>query len=292
MATEVTLQPIERFDLDAAILFADILLVPQAMGMKLWFEPGEGPRLSPPVKDNDLAFLENARPADDTLSPVYETVKRVRQALPAEKALIGFAGAPWTVATYMLAGQGTKDPSALRSYAYKNPDLFDRLIEGLIETTTHYLSRQVEAGADAIMLFDSWAAGLPEDFFRQYCAEPMIRIAGHLKDTYGTPVIAFPRGAGPMAEVVAQSDMIAGVSIDNGMPAAWAAENLSPHGAVQGGFDQLLLIDGTEEQIRAEADRLLDAFEGKPYIFNLGHGFTPQTSPERVAALVNYIRHR
>jgi uroporphyrinogen decarboxylase len=288
LAAEVTLQPIRRFDLDAAILFADILLVPQALGQGVRFEQGEGPRLEPAFDEVLLARLSLSA-IHDTLGPVYETVRRVRAALPEEKALIGFAGAPWTVATYMLAGRGVKDPSALRAYAYRQPEAFDRLIGMLTEATTAYLLEQVRAGADALQLFDSWAGGLPEPFFRRYCLEPCVAIAEAVRREADVPVIAFPRGAGPAYEEVARRDCFAGVSIDTGLPARWVRERLSPHSAVQGGLDPLLVVAGGKPMLDA-ADALLEAFAGAPYVFNLGHGFVPETPPEHVAALVEHVR--
>ncbi len=290
-ATEVTLQPIRRFDLDAAILFADILLIPHALGQKLWFEPGEGPKLEPTFSPDMLdAFA--AADIDQTLAPIHETVSQVRAALPKEKALIGFAGAPWTVATYMLAGGSTKDPSALRTAAYEDPAAFDALIGQLVDATAHYLIRQAEAGADALQIFDSWATGLPEAFFDRYCVAPVIDIAKRVHEAVGPiPIIGFPRGAGPAYPKVAQSDEIAAVSIDTGMPWAFARETLSPHGAVQGGLDPLLVVQGGQPMLDA-ASALLETFDGAPFIFNLGHGFTPQTPPENVAALVEHIRAR
>ncbi|MEM9234946.1 MAG: uroporphyrinogen decarboxylase family protein, partial [Pseudomonadota bacterium] len=257
-----------------------------------WFEAGEGPRLSPVLKDDMSKVAElSVDNIDATLAPVYETVRRVREGLPADKALIGFAGAPWTVATYMLAGQGSKDPSALRMTAYEHPEEFRKLIDLLTASTTEYLIRQVEAGADAVQLFDSWSAGLPEDLFMEACVEPVKRIAAEVKARTDVPVIAFPKGSGPAYQTVAALKDVDGVSIDTGLPWEWAAENLSSHGAVQGGLDQLLVVNGGD-RLFASTDRLLQAFSGKPFIFNVGHGFVPQTPPENVAALVKHIRGR
>ncbi|WP_370336213.1 uroporphyrinogen decarboxylase [Parvularcula marina] len=291
-AARVTLQPIERFDLDAAILFADILLIPQALGMKLWFEQGEGPRLEPVLKDDmSAAGKLSGEDIHKTLSPVYETVSQVRAALPPEKALIGFAGAPWTVATYMLAGQGVKDPSALRMTAYQSPDEMAALIDLIASATAEYLIRQAQAGANAVMLFDSWAAGLPSALFHDLCVEPVRKIAAEVKAKTGIPVIGFPRGSGPAYTEVAKLKEIDAVSIDTGLPWDWAAENLSLYGAVQGGLDQLLLLEGGDA-LFSSADRLIDSFAGKPFIFNVGHGLIPQTPPEHVATLVKHIRER
>ncbi|MBB4658036.1 uroporphyrinogen decarboxylase [Parvularcula dongshanensis] len=297
LAAEVTLQPIRRYDLDAAILFADILLIPQALGQDVRFEKGEGPRLSPAFATAPEAlprFLDAAAKADlsRTLSPVYETVRLVRAGLARDKALIGFAGAPWTVATYMLAGRGVKDPSALRLFAYENEDDFARLMERLTSATADYLIEQGRAGVDAVQLFDSWASGLPEDFFRRWCLAPCEAIAERVKAALpGLPVIAFPRGAGPLYEAAARSPLFDAVGIDTGVPPLWAAERLSPQAVVQGNLDPLLVVRGGAPMLRA-ADAILDAFEGKPHVFNLGHGFVPQTPPEHVAELVAHIRER
>ena len=227
----------------------------------------------------------------NTLGPVYETVSQIRAALPGDKALIGFAGAPWTVATYMLAGRGVKDPSALRTAYYRDPASMMALIDMLTEATSAYLIEQVRAGADVVQLFDSWAAGLPEPLFSAFCIDPVQKIAAAVKAETGVPVIAFPRGAGPAYTQLAELPEIDAVSIDTGLPAKWAAKHLSPHAVVQGGMDQLLLVDGGERLFRA-VDDYLAAFAGKPYIFNLGHGLVPETDPENVAALVRYIRNR
>ncbi len=287
-ASRVTLQPIERYDLDAAILFADILLIPLAMGQKVWFETGEGPRLDPPFTSDLLKSLSTDG-LHDALGPICETVSTVRAALPADKALIGFAGAPWTVATYMLAGRGSKDPSALRLFAYKHPDAFDGLIELLVDSTADYLIAQAKAGAQVLQLFDSWAAGLPKSFFENYCAKPVIEIAKRVRAAVDVPIIAFPRGAGPLYNLLAEDPHIAGVSIDTGLPWGFAARELSPHATVQGGLDQLLIVKGGDPMLKA-ADQLLKTFNGKPYIFNIGHGFVPETPPEHVGELVDFVR--
>ena len=297
LAAEVTLQPIRRYDLDAAILFADILLVPQALGQSVRFEKGEGPRLAPAFTGAPGAlasFLDAAEGADlsVTLSPVYETVRLVRSELSGEKALIGFAGAPWTVATYMLAGRGVKDPAALRLFAYEREDDFARLMARLTDATADYLIAQGRAGVDAVQLFDSWASGLPEAFFRRWCLEPCEAIAERVKAALpGLPVIAFPRGAGPLYEAAARSALFDAVGIDTGVPPGWAATRLSPHAVVQGNLDPLLVVRGGRPMLDA-ADAILDAFEGRPHVFNLGHGFVPQTPPENVAQLVAHIRER
>ena len=297
LAAEVTLQPIRRYDLDAAILFADILLIPQALGQEVWFAAGEGPRLAPAfaeAPDALVGFLGRAEQADihETLNPIYETVRQVRAALPDEKALIGFAGAPWTVATYMLAGRGTKDPSALRAFAYAHEADFAGLMARLTRATADYLVAQVAAGADAVQLFDSWAGGLPEPFFRRWCLEPCREIAAAVKAAHpGTPVIAFPRGAGALYEDAAREPLFDAIGLDTAVPPGWAARTLGPHAALQGNLDPLLVVQGGQPMLDA-ADAILDEMTGTPHVFNLGHGFVPQTPPDHVAALVAHVRGR
>jgi len=289
LATEVTLQPIRRYDLDAAILFADILLVPHAMGQNVWFEPGEGPRLDPPVTNRDLDSFRK-RDVHDVLSPVYETIRRVRKNLPEDKALIGFAGAPWTVATYMLAGGSQKDPAALRLRYYKDPGFIIELIDLLTDRTIDYVRAQVDAGADAIQLFDSWASDLPWPVLEALSVKPMDRIARALKK-HGpkVPVIFFPKGVGEKAVEYAQIGSGNAIGIDFGMDPAWARTHLSPFVTVQGGLDPLLTVTGGQPMLDSAAT-FLKLFHDVPYIFNLGHGFTPQTPPEHVAALIDFVR--
>ena len=287
LAAEVTMQPIRRFDLDAAILFADILLMPMVLGQDLVFEKGEGPKLSPALRESgfDPAGSRNM----DIVAPVYETVRRVRAELSEDKALIGFAGAPWTVATYMIAGRGVKDTAALRRFAYEQPDRFAALIEALEDVTIEYLCGQVEAGADALQLFESWASGLPADFVRQWCLAPVGRIAAAVKKRHpGVPVLAFPKGAGSLYLDFAQEPVFDGLSLGTEVDPLWARTNLSGK-TLQGGLDPLLVAAGGDA-MRDAARRLKDIFAGTPYIFNLGHGFVPDTPPENVAELVSIIR--
>ncbi|MGE0409547.1 MAG: uroporphyrinogen decarboxylase [Amphiplicatus sp.] len=288
LAAEVTLQPVRRFDLDAAILFADILLIPYALGQSLTFVEGEGPRLSPVVSEKDLdPFRE--RNVVAALAPVFETVARVRRELPAEKALIGFAGAPWTVATYMLAGGPQRDPAALRAFWYDRRPFLDGLIGLLVDKTIDYLIAQVDAGADAVQLFDTWAGGLPRPVLDAVSADPLLRIARAVKEARpGTPVILFPKGVGEKAaDYVLQG--CDGFSIDYAMDPAWARTHLSPRTVVQGGLDPMAVIAGGTA-MREGARTLLRLFHDVPYIFNLGHGFAPETPPENVGALVRYLR--
>lgn len=288
-AAEVTFQPIRRYAFDAAILFADILLIPQALGQTVAFEKGEGPQLSPPMDEPTLESLSMEK-LHDVLSPIYDTVGRVRAGLPDNVALIGFAGAPWTVATYMLAGGSMKDPAALRSVYYEKPEFVRRLIDLLVDATSQYLIRQIEAGAQAIQLFDTWAGGLPEDVLQSVCVEPAARIAERVKDAApDVPMILFPKGVGPALPKFAGLKVCDAVGIDFATPWDWARETVSPLATVQGGLDPLLVVSGGEAMLDA-ARRLKKTFDGVPYVFNLGHGFTPETPPENVAELVKAVR--
>ncbi len=289
LASEVTLQPVERFDLDAAILFADILLIPHALGQKVWFVAGEGPRLDPAVTANHLSALRDQYdPA--ILEPVIETVRLTRKRLADDKALIGFAGAPWTVATYMLGGGPSKDPSAWRRLAYSEPDFLDGLISVLTEATIDYLDRQIQAGVDAVQLFDSWAEGLPPAVLDRVSRQPMVRIAETLQARHpGFPVIFFPKGSGVELPLYAKEPGCTAIGIDTSIPPAWARAELSPHTIVQGGLDPLVVVVGGDRMERAAA-AYFEAFADVPYIFNLGHGFIPETPPENVAHLVSFAR--
>ena len=288
-ASEVTLQPVRRFDLDAAILFADILLIPHALGQNLRFAEGEGPLLDPVVTPEHLDVFRE-KDILPTLSPVFETVRKTKSQLPLEKALIGFAGAPWTVATYMLNGRSSRDPAALRERFYREPEFITELIDLLAEKTVDYLIAQIDAGADAVQLFDTWASGLPWPVLDRLSVRPLEQIATAVKKARPeTPVILFPKGVGEKAAEYAQLPVCDGFGIDYAMDPAWARANLSGHTVVQGGLDPLIVITGGDEMRRA-ADTYLKLFHDVPYIFNLGHGFTPQTPPENVAVLVKHIR--
>lgn len=291
LASEVTLQPIRRFDLDAAILFADILLLPMALGQALSFVENEGPRLAPPASPDALAAYRD-RDVMETLAPVFETVRLTRAALPADKALIGFAGAPWTVATYMLAGGPMKDPASLRARVYREPDFVLGLVDLLAERTIDYLIAQIDAGADAVQLFDTWAGGLPGPVLDAVSVRPLDRIARAIKAARpGVPVILFPKGVGEKAVEYAFLKSCDGVGIDYAMDPAYARERISPHAVVQGGLDPLLAVAGGAAMEKA-ADAYLRLFHDVPYIFNLGHGFTPETPPAHVARLVELVRSR
>lgn len=289
LAAEVTLQPVRRYDLDAAILFSDILVIPKALGQALTFEEGEGPRLLPPALAKDLDAYER-RDVVSELAPIFQTVRKTRAGLENDKALIGFAGAPWTVATYMLAGAPSDDPSALRALWYRDPAFIEGLLDILVRKTADYLVAQIDAGADAIQLFDTWAGGLPEDMARRLSLEPMARLAAAVRaERPETPIVYFPRGVGALAVDYAKLPTCDGIGIDTSTPWRWARENLSLHTTVQGGLDPLLVVAGGP-QMETAARNLIAAFRDAPYIFNLGHGFTPQTPPEHVARLVEVVR--
>ena len=290
LAAEVTLQPIRRYGFDAAILFADILLLPQAMGADLWFETGEGPRLS---TITDMAGVRALKPADavhDHLAPVYETVRILARELPAETTLIGFAGAPWTVATYMIAGQGSKDQG--RAHALKAEDraTFSALIDAITAATVEYLSMQVQAGAEVIKLFDSWAGSLKGQDFVDFAVKPAATIIAALKARHpGLPIIAFPREAGDGYIGFAQATGAACVAIDNSVSPEWAAAHVQVSGCVQGNLAPEHMVTGGEALVR-ETRRVVAAFRNGPHIFNLGHGITPDANPDHVQLMIDTVR--
>ncbi len=290
LAAEVTLQPIRRYGFDAAILFADILLVPQALGAELWFETGEGPRLSTVTTPADLAQLKGPEDIHDHLAPVYETVRILARELPRETALIGFAGAPWTVATYMIAGRGTPDQGPAHALMREDRATFEALMERITEATISYLSRQIEAGAEVVKLFDSWAGSLKGEDFDAYAVAPAKRIIAALKARHpGVPVIAFPREAGPRYVGFARATGADCVALDNSVSAQWAAANVQVDGCVQGNLDPRLLVTGGEELVE-ETRRIVRAFAGGAHIFNLGHGITPDADPENVSRMIEAVR--
>jgi len=287
-AAEVTLQPIRRYGFDAAIVFADILLIPYALGQKVWFEKGEGPRLEPLALERmDLLSRERA---GEILAPVSETIRRTRAALPDEAALIGFAGSPWTVATYMIEGGGSKDRFKTRSLAWSDPEGFGALLDLLADASADYLCAQAKAGVDVLKLFDSWADGLPDPLFDRVVIGPTRRIIDRLRENGITaPVIGFPRGAGPQIVRYAQQTGVNGLAIDHGMDSAWAASALPETLPVQGQLDPAVLKAGGAA-LDAEIDRLLGAWRDRPYIFNLGHGINLETPPDHVAQLISRVR--
>ena len=289
-ATEVTLQPIRRYGFDAAILFADILLVPQALGADLRFVEGEGPRLSTVTGPADLARLKPADAIHETLAPVYETVARVAGALPPETALIGFAGAPWTVATYMIAGRGTPDQAPARMLLYRDPATFDALIDRITEATILYLKRQIEAGAETVKLFDSWAGALPGPLFARYCIDPVRRIVAATRAAHpAVPVIGFPRGAGGSYAAFADATGVDCVALDAAVDPAWAAARIQPRVCVQGNLDPLLLVAGGPA-LDSATRACVEAFSGGAHVFNLGHGITPDADPANVHRMLAAIR--
>ena len=290
LAAEVTLQPIRRYGFDAAILFADILLLPQALGADLWFETGEGPRLSTTTSAADLGRLGGKDDIHERLSPVYETVRILSRELPRETTLIGFAGAPWTVVTYMIAGRGTPDQGPAHALKGANRATFSALIDLLTDATVEYLSAQVSAGAEVIKLFDSWAGSLKGQDFTDFALEPARRIIAALKARHpDLPVIAFPREAGDRYIGFARATGADCVAIDNSVSAGWAAEHVQKDGCVQGNLDPSLLVSGGDRLVD-ETRRVVRAFAGGPHIFNLGHGITPDASPENVARMIEAVR--
>jgi len=289
LAAEVTLQPIRRYGFDAAILFSDILMLPWALGHGLRFAEGEGPLL-PPLRDEaGLAALQPGR-LMGAIAPILETVRLVRAALDDRTALIGFAGAPFTVACYMIEGGGSKDFAAVRAMAYGEPGLFARLMNILTESTIDYLAAQIEAGAEVVMLFDSWAGILSPSLFRRHVTGPARVITGALKERYPhVPVIGFPRLAGVMLGDYGHLAGVNAVGIDTSMDPARAMWLVPSATALQGNLDPLALATGGRA-MREETQAILLAMRGRPFIFNLGHGIIPQTLPGNVAELVRLVR--
>jgi uroporphyrinogen decarboxylase len=290
MAVEITLQPIRRFDFDAAILFADILVLPDALGQRVEFEEGFGPRLD---AMQPQALLAHLRPegVSEKFKLVFETVERVRAALAAEKALIGFCGAPWTVATYMAEGGGSKDQAAARAWAYREPETFQALIDLLVDVSADHLLGQVRAGARALQIFDSWAGSLPEDQFARWCIAPTKNLVARVKaEAPNVPVIGFPRGAGPLAERYAHETGIDAISCDTSLPLAFLKERLQSRMPVQGNLDPLLLLAGGPELDR-QVEIILATLGRSPFVFNLGHGIHPETPIDHVARLVTLVKN-
>lgn len=290
LAAEVTLQPIRRYGFDAAILFADILLIPDALGADLWFVTGEGPRLS---TITDMAGFNALKPADaihDHLAPIYETVRILSRELPSETALIGFAGAPWTVATYMIAGRGTPDQAPAHKLMAEAPEVFDALMDRLTEATIAYLSMQIEAGAETVKIFDSWAGSLKGAAFTKYALEPTKKIIAALKAKHpNVPIIAFPREAGEGYIGFAKATGADCVALDNSVSAAWAAEHVQVDGCVQGNLASSHMVTGGQALID-ETREIVQAFSKGPHIFNLGHGITPDADPENVQLMIDTVR--
>ena len=286
-AAEVTVQPLRRFPFDAAILFSDILIVPHALGQDLRFVAGEGPRLSPPLAD---ARLEDFTPVPDRFEPIYETVRRVRAMIDDDKTLLGFAGSPWTVATYMVAGQGSKDQAVARKMAYGEPERFGALIEAITAMTIDYLVGQIEAGADAVQLFDSWAGSLSPQQFDRWVVRPNAAIVAAVKQRCpDTPIIGFPKGAGDKLPTYARETGVDAIGVDETVTPEWAHEVLPPGMPVQGNLDPMLLIGGGQPMLEA-IDRVLAAFAERPHIFNLGHGIDKTTPIAHVEAMIGRVK--
>jgi uroporphyrinogen decarboxylase len=290
LAAEVTLQPIRRYGFDAAILFADILLVPQALGADLWFVTGEGPRLSTITTQADLDRLKPATDIHDHLNPIYETIKLLSRELPSDTTLIGFAGAPWTVATYMIAGQGTPDQGPAHALKSEDRAVFDGLMSRITEATITYLQMQIDAGAEVVKLFDSWAGSLQGQDFDDYSLKPLQQITSALKASHpNTPVIAFPRGAGKRYQEAHSAIGAAGIAVDDGVDAEWVAQNVQPSGCVQGNLKSSHMVTGGDALV-SETRRIVDALKNGPHIFNLGHGITPDADPENVQLMIDTVR--
>ena len=286
-AAEVTLQPIRRFGFDGAILFSDILIVPHALGQDLTFVAGEGPRLSPPLADSAFAALE-AVPA--RLEPVYATVEKVAASLPETTTFLGFAGSPWTVATYMIAGQGSREQAEARRFAYRDPRAFGEIVDAIADMTVDYLSGQISAGVEAVQLFDSWSGSLSPAQFERWVIAPTARIVAAMKARHpDVPVIGFPKGAGGKLAAYARETGVDAIGLDETVDPAWANEALPAGLPVQGNLDPLVLIAGGEALASAVA-RILSVFEERPHVFNLGHGILPDTPISHVEQLIGLVR--
>jgi uroporphyrinogen decarboxylase len=286
-ATEITIQPIRRFGFDAAILFSDILVIPHAMGQDLWFETGEGPRLAPRLAQS---ALEDFIPAPERLRPVLDTVRKVSDSLPPETTFLGFAGSPWTVATYMVHGQGSKDQSEARRMAHVEPERFSALVEAIITATVDYLAGQIEAGVDAVQLFDSWAGSLSPAQFEKWVIVPNAEIVRRLKARHpDAPIIGFPKGAGGKLAAYAEGTGVDALGLDETVDPHWANRELPRDLPVQGNLDPLALIAGGSD-LTSAVDNILSAFTDRPHVFNLGHGILPDTPIEHVQKLLTLVR--
>ncbi len=287
LAVEVTLQPIERFGFDASILFSDILVVPHALGRDVRFEEGRGPLLTP-IGASEIATLDGGA-FHVNLEPVYETVRRLRAQLPNETTLIGFCGAPWTVATYMIAGHGTPDQAPARLFAYREPAAFEALLKTLADHSAAYLIRQIEAGADVVQIFDSWSGVLDEDCFERFCVKPVAEIVRQVREVYPhVPIIGFPKGACTQYTTYRARTGVTGLGLDWTVPLGMA-QALQKAGAVQGNLDPLRLVAGGAA-LADGVTAILEALGNGPLVFNLGHGITPETPVEHVEAMVKMVR--
>jgi uroporphyrinogen decarboxylase len=286
-AAEVTLQPIARFGFDGAILFSDILMVPLALGQDLRFEAGEGPRLSPPLVDAAFASLESF---PQRLEPIYATVEKVAARLPESATFLGFAGSPWTVATYMVAGQGSRDQAEARRLAYRDPAAFTEIVDAIAAMTVEYLSRQVEAGVEAVQLFDSWSGSLSPQQFERWVIGPTARILASFRERHPEiPVIGFPKGAGAKLAAYARETGVDAVGLDETVDPAWADSVLPLGLPVQGNLDPLALITGGQA-LESAVTRILSSFAERPHVFNLGHGILPDTPIPHVEKLIELVR--
>ncbi len=289
LATEVTLQPIRRFGFDGSILFSDILTVPHALGRDLRFEEGKGPMMTP-IEVGEIDGLAGIDDFHETLAPVYETVRRLRAELPDETTLLGFCGAPWTVATYMIAGHGTADQAPARMFLYRHPEAMDRLLAELARRSAAYLIGQIEAGADAVQIFNSWSGVLDEDAFERCCIGPVRSIVQAVHDRFpDTPIIGFPKGAGAAYDDYRQATGVDALGLDWTVPLK-QAKRLQADGPVQGNLDPLRLVVGGAA-LDEGIDRILSALADGPFIFNLGHGITPQTPIGHVEQMIARVRN-
>jgi uroporphyrinogen decarboxylase len=289
LAAEVTLQPIKRFGFDAAILFSDILVIPHALGQTVRFVEGEGPRLDP--LSNSAALKALSREADyEILAPIYETVRRVKADLPANVTLIGFCGAPWTVATYMVAGRGTPDQAPAKALAVNDPATFAALIDLLVDASAGYLIKQLDAGAECLQIFDTWAGSLPPEDFERWCVAPTKRLVATVRAARpGTRIIGFPRGAGPNIPRYVRETGVDAVSLETAIDRDFARESIQGQVPVQGNLDPDILRAGGDALDRA-VDEVLQAFSAEPFIFNLGHGILPDTPIAHVERMLARVR--
>ena len=289
LAAEVTLQPIRRFGLDAAIIFSDILVIPDALGQGVRFEEGEGPVLDPVRTLSQVQQLSH-KGLRERLSPVYEALARVANELPVEAALIGFAGAPWTVATYMVEGGSSRDFLIVKSWAFSDASGFRQLVDVLVDAIADHLISQIRAGAEVLQIFDTWAGVLPEREFIRWCVEPVREIVSRVHNSFPeVPIIGFPRGAGVGYKLYATETGVSAVSIDSSVPLEWAAQELQKVCAVQGNLDPIMLLAGGDSMIEATRE-IMSALGEKPFVFNLGHGIQRTTPPEHVSTLVDAVR--
>lgn len=289
LTVEATLQPIRRYGFDAAILFSDILVIPDALGQNVRFEEGVGPVLDPVASRPEIDALSTEGVLEH-LAPVFETLTRLRRELPEETALIGFAGAPWTLAFYMIEGRGGVDGGKLKRLAYGQSEDYAALSAKLEDALVSYLCRQVDAGAEVLQLFDSWSGIADETLFRRWIIEPTARIVSRIKEVHPTvPIIGFPRGAGPMVTDYAAETGVDGMSLDSQVPLSWARKNVKDGVVLQGNLDNQLLVAGGNDLDQA-VERIIEDMSGQPFVFNLGHGILPMTPPENVARVLEVLR--